>query len=82
MNVDDVLADPSAALELPQGAVPVSVIVLAEYVEPGSSDRPGVRRLAVAADDDLAAWSALGMLRFALQLELNEVGAEDEGDDD
>jgi len=63
MTVDEVLADPAAACELPDDAVPIHVLVIVEYAEPGSDDEPGVARLTITADDTLTVWGALGMLR-------------------
>jgi len=71
MTVDELLADPVAACDLPAGAVPLHAIVLIEYAEPGADDVPQRPRLAKYADDDLPAWTSVGMLRFALQLELD-----------
>lgn len=73
MTVDEIIADPLAALGLPAGAVPLSIIVLAEYAEPGSDVQPSARRLAMNTDDDMPPWTSIGMLRYAIQLELDQV---------
>lgn len=73
MTVDEIIANPLAALELPDGAIPVSIIVLVEYVEPGSDDRPSARRLAMNTDDDMPPWTSMGMLQYAIELEADEV---------
>ena len=73
MTVDEILADPVAALGLPDGAIPLSIIVIAEYAEPGSDERPSARRLAMNTDDDMPPWTSIGMLRYAIQLELDAV---------
>lgn len=75
-TVDEILANPVAALDLPKGSIPVSVIVLVEYVNPGSDNRPGARRLGTISDDDMPPWTSIGMLRFAAQLELDDVSDE------
>lgn len=77
-TVDEILADPLAALDLPSGSIPVSVIILAEYANPGSDNHPNRRRLAIISDDDLPPWTSIGMLRYAQQLEYDSVGDEDE----
>lgn len=80
MTTDEILANPVLALALPEGSIPVSVMLLVEYVNPGSDNRPGARRLATISDDDMPPWTSIGMLRFAAQLELNDVTDEDDGD--
>ncbi len=72
-TVDEILADPVAALTLPDGAIPVSVVLLVEYAEPGATERPGARRLAWTSDDDLPPWTSIGMLRFAAEAEIAQV---------
>jgi hypothetical protein len=74
VTVDEIIADPRSALELPDGSFPVSIIIAVEYMTPGSDDAPQRRRLAVVADDDLPPWTAIGMLRYSIQLNLDEVG--------
>jgi hypothetical protein len=81
VNTDEILRDPLAALALPDGAIPLHVIVLAEYAEPGSDNMPAVNRLATVSDDDLTLWTSVGILRFAQQLELNDVADRREEDD-
>jgi len=70
-TTDEILADPIAALDLPDGAMPLSAIVLVEYARPGEDGR---KRLALVSDDDLPPWVSIGMLRFAAQLEYDAVG--------
>lgn len=70
MSVDDILADPVGALGLPEGAIPVSAIVLVEYLEPGSDNHPASKRLARATNEELEPWSAHGILSFAAESEL------------
>jgi len=78
MTVDEIIADPLGALNLPDGAIPVSIIVLMEYVEPGSDERPAARRLAMNTDDDMPPWTSIGMLRYAIQLEVDAVEPDDD----
>lgn len=73
MTVDEILADPVAALDLPEGAIPLSVVLLVEYAEPGAPDFPGRRRLATITDDDMPPWTSMGVLRFALELEAQSI---------
>lgn len=77
MNVDEIIADPLLALDLPIDAIPLSIVMLAEYAEPGSDESPSRRRLAVISDDDLPPWTALGMLRFACELEFDAIARDD-----
>lgn len=81
MTVDEILADPIASLNLPDGAIPLSVILLVEYAEPGSDTRPSARRLAMNTDDDMPPWTSAGMLRYAIELELR-VARDDIEDDE
>ncbi len=73
MTTDEIIADVTAALDLPAGSIPLHIAVIAEYAQPGSDNAPGRSRLALASDDDLAPWAAMGMYAFAKQLELNDV---------
>ena len=77
MTVDEVLANPAAAVELPDGAVPVHVLVIVEYAEPGSDNEPGIARLAVGVDDALPLHLALGMLHYAELVQLDESTVDD-----
>ena len=77
MNVDEILASPIDALDLPDGAIPLSVIMLVEYAEPGADESPSCRRLAVTSDEDLPPWTSVGMLRFACELEFNYATRDD-----
>jgi hypothetical protein len=79
VNVDEILADPHAALDIPDGCIPIHVVILCEYARPGAETRPSANGLATISDDDMPPWTSIGMLRFAAQLELNDVG--DERDD-
>jgi hypothetical protein len=74
VGVDEILADPLAALELPDGSIPV----LVEFAEPAADVRPAARRLATCSDDNLPPWTSIGMLRFAEQLELDSIGDDGE----
>jgi hypothetical protein len=73
MTVDEIIAEPLKALGLPDGSIPLSILILCEYAEPGSDNRPSARRLATVSDDDMPPWTSIGMLRFATQLELDAV---------
>jgi len=77
VNIDELLADPAAAAELPAGAIPLHAVVLIEYANPSSTTVPQRPRLAFTIDDDLTAWTSIGMLRFALQRELDAVALTD-----
>lgn len=73
MTADEVLSDPCAALDLDAGCVPLHVVLIVEYAEPGSDDAPGRNRMASVTDDAMPPWLSIGLLRFAQQLELDEV---------
>jgi len=75
MNVDQILNDTLGALELPDGAIPVSVIVLCEYAEPGADNAPGRLRLAMCSDENMPPWTSLGMMRYATEIEIAEICA-------
>ena len=77
MTVDEVLANPAAAVELPEGAVPTHVLVILEYLEPGSDDVPGVARIVVGVDDALPLHLFLGMLHYAELVQLDEQTVDD-----
>lgn len=80
MTVDEILADPRAALGLTNDEVLVNVIVLGEYVTlDQDAEQPNRRRLAMHASDELEPWTSIGMLRFA---QLREHRAVDEQLDD
>jgi hypothetical protein len=70
MNADEILANITEALNLPAGAVPIHVIVIAEYADPSAEEWPGRTRLASASDDDCPPWSCVGMIRFAELMQL------------
>lgn len=74
MTVDEILADPIEALDLPEGSIPVGVVLLVEYANPGSDAWPTARRLAMMTDDNMPPWTAIGMMRFAQQREYDAVG--------
>jgi hypothetical protein len=78
MTVDELLTNPVAACDLPDGAIPLHAIVLIEYAEPGSDTVPQRSRLAHYSDDEISLWTSIGMLRFALALELGSVSDIDE----
>lgn len=81
-SVDEILASPLTAIELPPGAIPLHAVVIVEYAEPGSDNAPGRNRLGVISDDEMPPWSCIGMLRFAAELELDTVRRVDDLDDD
>lgn len=65
MTVDEVLADPAAATEVPPNAMVTHVIVIVEYLEPASADEPSLPRMDWATDDLCGTHLAEGMLRRA-----------------
>lgn len=79
-TTDEILANPLTGLDLPAGAIPVRVVVLVEFMEPGSDHDPQRTRLAYNADDSCSAWTTMGMLRFAEQLEFHAVRDRAPGD--
>lgn len=72
-SVDEILADPLGALDLPDGSIPVSVVLLVEYVNPSSEFHSNAKRLATVTDEELSPWVSIGMMRFAQQLEYDAV---------
>lgn len=84
MTVDELLADPLAAVDLPDGAFPVTAVVVMEYVHPGSENNPHRKRLAWCASDELNPWTSIGIWEFLKQHEIAQVagfverGGEDE----
>lgn len=84
MNADELLAAPIEALELPDGAFPVSAVIVVEYVHPGSDNSPHRRRLAWAVSDELNPWTSIGIWKFLEQHEIAAVAgfvAGPDGDD-
>lgn len=83
MTADEVLANPFVALSLPDDCIVVSAVVVVEYVEPGSDDRPDRRRLAWVASDELNPWTSIGIWEFLKQREIAAVAGfvEPTGDD-
>ncbi len=81
-TVDQLLANPALACELPAGAIPLHAIALIEYINPSSTNHPERPRLATHTDSDLSAWTSIGMLRFALQRELDAIADIDPDDDE
>lgn len=79
-TTDEIIADVVGELGLPEGAVPLRIIVLCEYAEPGSDNSPERMRLATVVDDSLTPWASMGMLRFAEQLEFHAVKSADDDD--
>ncbi len=77
-TVDELLADPSACLELADDTIPCHAILIVEYVEPDSDDYPGRRRLAYITDEHMPPWLAIGMLKHASVLEVDDIGETDE----
>jgi len=80
MTVDELLANP--AIDLPSGTIPLSAIILIEYANPPIPDDPQIPRLVVSANEGLTAWAAIGLLRYTLQRELNNVCLATTTDDD
>ena len=76
ISVDDVLKDPSGVIGLPEGAVPMHAIVIVSYMTPGSERSPHLERIGMASDDALSSHASIGMLRYALQRDLNAVAIE------
>lgn len=75
MNVDDVVADVRAALELNDDDVLVNVIVVGEYITLAEdAENPDRRRLAYLSSDELEPWTAIGMLRYVQMLEDQAIG--------
>jgi hypothetical protein len=84
MTADEVLANPWQAMSLPENAIVVSAVVVVEYVEPDSEDRPDRRRLAWVASEELNPWTSIGIWEFLKQREIAQVAnfVEPTGDDD
>jgi hypothetical protein len=78
MNADEILADPSKGLDLPEGAVLTHIIVIAEYADPTAEEWPGRVRMASVSDDDCPPWTCTGMMRFAEFVQLKAKLADDE----
>ncbi len=72
-TTDEIIGDVLGAAELPAGSIPLHVIVIIEYANPGSDNAPGRARLCTLSDENLPPWTSIGMLRFAEQLELDDV---------
>lgn len=64
-SVDEILANPMKAIDIPDGAIPVHAIVIIEYANPGADYRPELGRLGWCADTTNSLWNELGMLEFA-----------------
>jgi hypothetical protein len=79
-TTDEILANPAAAAGIPDGAIPLHVVVLIEYARPGADIHPQRNGLAVISDDDCPPWTSIGMLDFARQLELDAVTNIDDED--
>lgn len=73
MTVDEIIDDPIAALDLPDGSIPVSITVIVEYLEPGSESDPAIRRLAITSDEDMTSWTSIGLLHYAIQMESDAI---------
>lgn len=84
MNVDELLADPLAAVNLPDGAFPVTAVIVVEYVDPGSDNSPERKRLAWCSSDELNPWTSIGIWEWLKQWETARVAefVERNGDDD
>lgn len=83
-SADEVISDPLSALSLIDGQFVVSAVVVVEYVEPGSDNRPDRRRLAWVASDELNPWTSIGIWEFLKQREVASIAGfvEDAGGDD
>lgn len=81
-TVQEILEDPAGACGVPDDGIPVRAIILIEYVRPDAEDSPDRPRLGYCADSSMAPWQAMGMLRFAEQLDFHAVGAADDEDND
>lgn len=81
MTADEVLANPWQAMSLPENAIVVSAVVVVEYVEPDSEDRPDRRRLAWVASDELNPWTSIGIWEFLKQREVAQIAGFVEGTD-
>lgn len=81
MTVDEILNDPTTALNLPDGAIPLSIIIVCEYAEPGSDNHPAARRLAYIGDDDIAPWQSTGMMRWAIAIDMHTTLTDADDDD-
>ena len=79
MTADELLADVIGALDLPDGAFPVTACIVIEYVHPGSDNRPDRRRLAWCASDELNPWTSIGIWEFLKQQEIAKVAGFVEG---
>ena len=78
-STDEILTDPRSALELADTDVPVSVIVLVEYIDlDPDAERPESKRLAMISSDELNPWTTIGMLEFAKLTENAAIGIFDD----
>jgi hypothetical protein len=80
-TTDEILANPIQALGIPDGCIPIHVVLLVEYARPGMDTHPQRNGLALTTDDDCPPWTSIGMLDFAKQLEHDAVGNTNMGDD-
>lgn len=81
MIATELLDDPYEALHLPEGAFVVTSVVVVEYVEPNSEDRPERRRLAWCVSDELNPWTSIGIWEFLKQREVAQITGFVEGTD-
>lgn len=79
MNVDDLLANPAAALGLASDTVPMHAIVIVDYVDPAT----GERSLTALGDDGLPSWGLRGMLieAYDVVFATSPYTIDEEGDD-
>jgi len=70
MNADEILADPTLALDLPNGAILTHIVVIAEYADPSSDEWPGRVRMSSVSDDECSPWMCVGLVRFAELMQL------------
>lgn len=84
LSADELLANPLDYIDLPDGAFPVSAIVVVEYVNPGSDNMPQRKRLAWNASSELNPWTSIGIWEFLKQWEIARVAGfvERGGEDD
>lgn len=81
MIATELLDGPYEALNLPENSFVVSAIVVVEYVEPNSENRPTRRRLAWCASDELNPWTSIGIWEFLKQHEVAAIAGFVEGTD-
>ena len=81
-SVDEIIAHPVECIGLPERSLPVNIVLLIEYVEPGSDNHPGRPRLATISNEGATPWVVIGMCEFAKAMEANSVLRPEDGDGD